>query len=329
MFNANLHAPPYPLYTAEQLREQQIQRRVNRLWPSRSSGDPQRDAELLAHRSRIAALMTEHGGREPRCRTVGCEDPYFNQHRVRQHGVHIYRHCPGCDRLCEYRYDAEPGLVNIAPPNNGIMSYMILVPQTGRIPDHVLEPTDFHSLQDAQELAVKLDRNLADRHVIDDDARRQVVDVFSRLADNVARDGASDDDAHCSVELQVRQEQRREGAALQNNFRHRRVRLRTRHQRHGHHEPANVSSRHPAAERPPGNPLGWRSVHQIRLPRTQPVSRQIPAGDDGESRRNVPDRLTSGDEKNRRTAVSVMNNACLITGTPRSGTYPSRLPKIW
>ena len=205
MFNANLHAPPNPLYTAEQLRDQQIRRRVNRLWPSRSSDDPQRDAELLAHRSRIAALMTENGGRQPRCRTVGCEDPYFNQHRVRQYGVHIYRHCPGCDRLCEYQYDAKPGLVNIAPPVKGLMPHVILAPQTGRIPDHVLEPTDFHSLQDAQELAVKLDRNLADRHVIDDDARRQVVDVFSRLADNVARDGASDDDAHCSVELQVRQ----------------------------------------------------------------------------------------------------------------------------
>ena len=206
MFSANLHASRYPLYTAEQLHEQQIQQRVNRLWPSRSSDDPQRDTELLAHRSRIAALMTEHGGREPRCRTVGCEDPYFNQHRVRQHGVHIYRHCPGCDLLCEYRYDAEPGLANIAPPVKGLMPYMIPVPQTGRIPDYVLEPTDFHSLQDAQELAVKLDRNLADRHVIDDDARHQVVDVFSRLADNVARHGGSDDDAQCSVELQVRQD---------------------------------------------------------------------------------------------------------------------------
>ena len=96
--------------------------------------------------------------------------------------------------------------MNIAPPNNGLMPHMVLVPQTVRIPDHVLEPTDFHSLQDAQELVAKLDRNLADRHVIDDDARRQVVDAFSRLADNAARHGASDDDAHCSVELQVRQD---------------------------------------------------------------------------------------------------------------------------
>ena len=206
MLNANLHAPRYPLYTAEQLRERQIQQRVNRLWPSRLSDDPERDAQLLAHRHRIAALMTENGGRDPRCRTVGCEDPYFNQHRVRQYGVHIYRHCPGCDRLCEYQYDAEPGLVNIAPPNNGLMPHMILVPQTGRTPDHVLETTDFHSLQDAQELAAKLDQNLADRHVVDDVTRATVVGVCSRLADNAARHGASDDDAHGSVELQVRQD---------------------------------------------------------------------------------------------------------------------------
>ena len=204
MLNANLHAPQYPLYTAEQLREQQIQRRVNRIWPSKLSDDPERDAQLLAHRSRIAALMTENGGRDPRCQTVGCADPYFNQHRVRQYGIHIYRHCPGCDRLCEYRYDAEPGLVNIAPPNNGLMPYMILVPQTGRIPDHMLVPADFHSRQDAQELAVKLDRNLADRHVVDDDTRATVVDVFSRLANNAAPHGASDDGARCSVELQIR-----------------------------------------------------------------------------------------------------------------------------
>ena len=64
---------------------------------------------------------------------------------------------------------------------------------------YALEPTTFHSMREAQELADILEENLRDRGMGAANVRPELVEVFSELVNNAAEHGMTDDDAHAHV----------------------------------------------------------------------------------------------------------------------------------
>ena len=67
-------------------------------------------------------------------------------------------------------------------------------------PRHALEPTDFHSMQEAQELTDTLERDLHRLGMGAANIRPEVVEVFSELVNNAAEHGAADEEeAHAHV----------------------------------------------------------------------------------------------------------------------------------
>ena len=67
--------------------------------------------------------------------------------------------------------------------------------------EYALEPTTFHSMQEAQELANTLEENLRDRRMGAANVRPELVEMFSELANNAAEHGMTPDGgrAHAHV----------------------------------------------------------------------------------------------------------------------------------
>ncbi len=64
---------------------------------------------------------------------------------------------------------------------------------------YALEPTTFHSMQEAQELAGILEENLRDRGMGAANVRPELVEVFSELVNNAAEHGMTEEGAHAHV----------------------------------------------------------------------------------------------------------------------------------
>ena len=65
--------------------------------------------------------------------------------------------------------------------------------------EYALEPTTFHSMQEAQELANTLEENLQDRRMGAASVRPELVELFSELANNAAEHGMTPEGAHAHV----------------------------------------------------------------------------------------------------------------------------------
>ena len=61
--------------------------------------------------------------------------------------------------------------------------------------DYSLEPTTFHSMQEAQELANTLEENLQNRRTGAASVRPEIVEVFSELVNNAAEHGMTPEGA--------------------------------------------------------------------------------------------------------------------------------------
>ena len=66
---------------------------------------------------------------------------------------------------------------------------------------YLLQPTIFHSMREAQELANALEQNLAARHPAAASISGVAVETFSELLNNAAEHGMNDDGAHCHVRV--------------------------------------------------------------------------------------------------------------------------------
>ena len=64
---------------------------------------------------------------------------------------------------------------------------------------YALEPTIFHSMREAQELAGILEENLRDRGMGAANVRPELVEVFSELVNNAAEHGMTEEGAHAHV----------------------------------------------------------------------------------------------------------------------------------
>ena len=64
---------------------------------------------------------------------------------------------------------------------------------------YALEPTTFHSMREAQELAGILEENLRDRGMGAANVRPELVEVFSELVNNAAEHGMTEEGAHAHV----------------------------------------------------------------------------------------------------------------------------------
>ena len=67
--------------------------------------------------------------------------------------------------------------------------------------DYLLQPTIFHSMREAQELANTLEQNLATRHPEAASISGVAVETFSELLNNAAEHAMNDAGAHCHVRL--------------------------------------------------------------------------------------------------------------------------------
>ena len=65
--------------------------------------------------------------------------------------------------------------------------------------EYALEPTTFHSMQEAQELAYTLEENLHDRAMGAANVRVEVVELFSEVVNNAAEHGMGPEGAHAHV----------------------------------------------------------------------------------------------------------------------------------
>lgn len=65
--------------------------------------------------------------------------------------------------------------------------------------EYALEPTTFHSMQEAQELVNTLEENLQDRRIGAASVRPELVEIFSELANNAAEHGMTPEGAHAHV----------------------------------------------------------------------------------------------------------------------------------
>ena len=65
--------------------------------------------------------------------------------------------------------------------------------------EYSLEPTTFHSMQEAQELVNTLEENLQNRRTAAASMRPEVVEVFSELVNNAAEHGMTPEGAHAHV----------------------------------------------------------------------------------------------------------------------------------
>ena len=65
--------------------------------------------------------------------------------------------------------------------------------------EYRLEPTTFHSMQEAQDLANTLEENLQNRRTGAASMRPEVVEVFSELVNNAAEHGMTPEGAHAHV----------------------------------------------------------------------------------------------------------------------------------
>ena len=70
--------------------------------------------------------------------------------------------------------------------------------RTGEI-DYALEPTTFHSMQEAQELVNTLEENLQIRQIGAATVRPELVEIFSKLANNAAEYGMTLEGAQVHV----------------------------------------------------------------------------------------------------------------------------------
>ena len=70
--------------------------------------------------------------------------------------------------------------------------------RTGEI-DYALEPTTFHSMQEAQELVNTLEENLQIRQMGAATVRPELVEIFSKLANNAAEYGMTPEGAQVHV----------------------------------------------------------------------------------------------------------------------------------
>ena len=66
---------------------------------------------------------------------------------------------------------------------------------------YLLQPTIFHSMREAQELANKLEQNLATRRPEAASISGVAVETFSELLNNAAEHGMNDAGAHCHVRV--------------------------------------------------------------------------------------------------------------------------------
>ena len=64
---------------------------------------------------------------------------------------------------------------------------------------YALEPTTFHSMREAQELANVLEANLQGGRVGTPSVRPEVVDLFSELVNNAAEHGMNEEGAQAHV----------------------------------------------------------------------------------------------------------------------------------
>ena len=65
--------------------------------------------------------------------------------------------------------------------------------------EYALEPTTFHSMREAQELADTLEQNLNDRSMGAANVRPELVEMFSELVNNAAEHGMTEDGADAHV----------------------------------------------------------------------------------------------------------------------------------
>ena len=66
---------------------------------------------------------------------------------------------------------------------------------------YLLQPSTFHSMREAQELANTLEQNLAARHPEAASISGPAVETFSELLNNAAEHGMNDSGAHCHVRV--------------------------------------------------------------------------------------------------------------------------------
>ena len=65
--------------------------------------------------------------------------------------------------------------------------------------EYALEPTAFHSMREAQELADSLEENLLEHHMGAANTHAELVEIFSELVNNAAEHGMTQEGAHVHV----------------------------------------------------------------------------------------------------------------------------------